>query len=95
MSVFAAFSRTAAVAAKELIHLRRDRLTGGMIAGIPLMMTLLFGYAINQDVRHLRAAVADMAGTQRSRELAADAQATQVVDIVRRASSPADLEHLL
>ena len=87
--------RVGAVARKELLHLRRDRLTGGMIAGIPLMMTLLFGYAINQDIRHLRAGVADLSGTQRGRWLAADAQATQVVDLVRRAGSARELEALL
>jgi ABC-2 type transport system permease protein len=87
--------RVGAVAQKELLHLRRDRLTGGMIAGIPLMMTLLFGYAINQDIRHLRAGVADLSGTQRGRWLAADAQATQVVDLVREAGSARELEALL
>jgi ABC-2 type transport system permease protein len=87
--------RALAVAKKELLHLRRDRLTGGMIAGIPLMMTLLFGYAINQDIRHLRAGVADLSGTQRGRWLAADAQATQVVDLVRHAGSAQELEVLL
>jgi ABC-2 type transport system permease protein len=87
--------RTFAVAKKELLHLRRDRLTGGMIAGIPLMMTLMFGYAINQDIRHLRAGVADLSGTQRGRWLAADAQATQVVDLVHRAGSARELESLL
>ena len=87
--------RALAVAKKELLHLRRDRLTGGMIAGIPLMMTLLFGYAINQDIRHLRAGVADLSGTQRGRWLAADAQATQVVDLVRQAGSALELEALL
>jgi ABC-2 type transport system permease protein len=87
--------RVGAVAKKELLHLRRDRLTGGMIAGIPLMMTLLFGYAINQDIRHLRAGVADLSGTQRGRWLAADAQATQVIDLVQRAGSARELETLL
>ena len=66
-----------------------------MIAGIPLIMTLLFGYAINQDLRHLRAAVADLAGTQRSRLMALDAQATQVLDIVQSVSSAKALEDLL
>ena len=47
-----------------------------MIVGIPVMQLLLFGYAINQDVRHLRAGVADQAGTQRARWLVADAQAS-------------------
>jgi ABC-2 type transport system permease protein len=84
--------RVAAVARKELRHLHRDRLTGGMVMGVPIMMTLLFGYAINQDVRHLRAGVADLAGTQRARLLALDAQATQVIDVVAAARSAEELE---
>jgi ABC-2 type transport system permease protein len=87
--------RIGAVVVKELIHLRRDRLTGGMIGGIPIVMTLLFGYAINQDVRHLRAGVADLADTQRSRYLVADMQGSQVIDVVRRADSAAELEDML
>ncbi|MDX1385559.1 MAG: ABC transporter permease [Thermoanaerobaculia bacterium] len=91
----AAAGRIRAIALKELRHLRRDRLTGGMIAGIPVALVLLFGYGINQDVRHLRAAVADLADTQLSRRLAADTAATQVVDIVRGAASAEELEELL
>jgi ABC-2 type transport system permease protein len=51
--------RIRAIASKEVRQLRRDRLTLGMVIGIPLMQIVLFGYAINLDVRHLRAAVAD------------------------------------
>ena len=91
----ASLSRIAAVARKELVHLRRDRLTGGMVAGVPLMMTLLFGYAINQDVRHLRAAVADLSGTQAARWLVADAEATQVIDVVAATRSVQELERML
>ena len=90
-----ALSRIAAIARKEVRQLRRDRLTFGMIIGIPVMQLLLFGYAINQDVRHLRAGVADLAGTQRARLLVQDAQATQVVQIVARARSAIELERLL
>ena len=43
-----------------------------MIVGIPVMQMLLFGYAINTDVRNLRAAVADQASTHLSREFVAD-----------------------
>ncbi len=46
---------------KELRQLRRDRLTFAMIIGIPTMQLVLFGYAINLDVRHLDAAVLDQA----------------------------------
>jgi ABC-2 type transport system permease protein len=94
-SVRASLARIAAIARKELFHLRRDRLTGGMVAGVPLMMTLLFGFAINQDVRHLRAGVADLSGTRRARELVQDAQATQVIDVVARAGSVQALERML
>jgi ABC-2 type transport system permease protein len=87
--------RIVSIARKELRQLRRDRLTFGMIVGIPLMQVILFGYAINTDVRHLRAAVADLAGTQRARLLAADAEASQVIDVVREARSAAELETLL
>lgn len=38
---------------KEFIQLKRDRLTFGMIIGIPVMQLLLFGFAINSDPKHL------------------------------------------
>jgi ABC-2 type transport system permease protein len=88
-------ARIAAIARKEFYHLRRDRLTGGMIAGVPVMMTLLFGYAINQDVRHLRAGVADLAQTAASRQLVQDAHATQVIDLVASAPSAEGLEAMM
>ena len=87
--------RIAALVHKEFEHIRHDRMTAGMVAGLPLMMTVLFGFAINQDVRHLRAAYADLANTQRSRALVADAAATQVIDVVDQAASAAELEHML
>jgi ABC-2 type transport system permease protein len=87
--------RTLAVARKEVRQLRRDRFTAGMIIGLPTMQLMLFGYAINTDVRHLRAGVSDQANTQLSRRLVDDAQASQVIDIVVRADTPQQLEALL
>jgi ABC-2 type transport system permease protein len=51
------FSHTIAVMMKELIQMRRDRLTFGMIIGIPIIQLLLFGYAINTDPKDLPAVV--------------------------------------
>ena len=93
--VTAFFVRVAAVAGKEIRQLRRDRLTGGMIVGIPLMQILIFGYGINMDVRHLPAAVADAAHTSASRALVQDLQAGQVVDFVQTAAGPEQLRALL
>lgn len=87
--------RISAIVTKEVRQLGRDRLTFGMIVGIPLMQILLFGFAINLDVRHLAAGVVDYAGTSGSRMLVAQAQATQVVDIVAAVESPAALKALM
>jgi ABC-2 type transport system permease protein len=87
--------RTAAISRKEIRHLRRDRLTGGMIAGIPLVLTMLFGFAINTDVRGLSAAVVDEANTTASRALISDARASQVIDTLVPANSPWEIEQLI
>jgi ABC-2 type transport system permease protein len=50
-------ARCWAVVVKEFIQMRRDRLTFGMMIGIPLLQLVLFGLAINSDPRHLPAAV--------------------------------------
>ncbi len=90
-----ALTRMMAIAGKEFRQLRRDRLSFGMIVGIPLLQMILFGYAINLDVRHLSAGVVDYADTWLSRNRVAAAVATQVIDLTHRAASPAELEILL
>ncbi|HEY5760748.1 MAG TPA: ABC transporter permease [Steroidobacter sp.] len=87
--------RIRAIAMKEIRQLRRDRLTFGMIVGIPLIQMLLFGYAINYDVRGLSAAVADEAQTSMSRSLIADMQATGVIKVQAHVSSAPELRRLL
>ncbi|TAK90948.1 MAG: ABC-2 transporter permease [Burkholderiaceae bacterium] len=60
MNTFSAsfsFSRWLGILIKEFIQLKRDRLTFGMIVGIPIMQLLLFGFAINSDPKHLPTAV--------------------------------------
>jgi ABC-2 type transport system permease protein len=89
------FSRLGAIIKKEVRQLRRDRLTFGMVFGLPIIQILLFGYAINTDVRNLRAAVADQANTSLSREFVADVGATQVVKFVERAETAEELEAML
>jgi len=89
------FRRIQAVASKEVRQLRRDRLTGGMIVGIPLFQILIFGYGINFDVRNLRAGYVDYAHTSASRALIGDLQASQVVQFVAQASGPHELRQML
>jgi ABC-2 type transport system permease protein len=62
------FSRVFAVLAKEFTQLRRDRLTYAMILVMPIVQLMLFGYAINNDPKHLPTAVLvqDQGGFSRS-----------------------------
>jgi ABC-2 type transport system permease protein len=83
------------IVVKELRQLRRDRLTFAMIIGIPTMQLILFGYAINLDVRNLETAVLDQADTARSRELVAQMAATGVIALGRVASSTQEIDELL
>ena len=46
-------ARFTAILVKEFVQMRRDRLTFGMMIGIPIMQLLLFGFAINADPRNL------------------------------------------
>jgi ABC-2 type transport system permease protein len=87
--------RLFAVMNKEVRQLARDRLTFGMIVGIPLMQILLFGWAINFDVRDLRAAVVDEANTSHSRALVADLQASGVVRFAEPSASVPELRRRL
>jgi ABC-2 type transport system permease protein len=89
------FSRLGAIIKKEVLQLSRDRLTFGMIFGLPIIQILLFGYAINTDVRHLKTAVANQSGTHLSQQFVAELRASQVVDIVESVETPFELEHLL
>ena len=85
-------SRLLAIVRKEVRQLRRDRLTAGMVFGLPIVQILLFGYAINMDVRHLRAAVADQAETHLSRQFVDELEQTQVISIIERVSTARELE---
>jgi ABC-2 type transport system permease protein len=53
---------------KEFTQLRRDRLTFGMIVGMPIVQMALFGYAINTNPKHLDTAIisADQSNITRS-----------------------------
>ena len=87
--------RLTAVIVKELRQLRRDRLTFAMIVGIPLLQLVLFGYAINMDVRGIDAAVLDQANTARSREVVAEIGSSQILNLRYQLSNPQQMDSLL
>ena len=91
----ASLRRLRAVAVKEIRQLARDRVTFGMIVGVPLMQMLLFGYAINFDVRNISTVVQDQANSSMSREFLAQLRATQLVNVEYVTASAAELDRLM
>jgi len=89
------WARFWAMVIKEFIQMRRDRLTFGMMVGIPILQLILFGFAINSDPKHLPAAllVADDGPFQRT--LLNAIKNTTYFDFVRVVKTEAEGRDLL
>ena len=85
------WNRIKALVWKEFLQLRRDRMTLAFTLGMPLMQLVIFGYAINYDVKHMPAAVLDESRSQESRGFVDGLVATQYFDVKVRVDSEADL----
>ncbi len=83
--------RFGAVVIKEFIQMRRDRLTFGMMVGIPLLQLVLFGYAINLNPKHLPTAVLVADPSPPVRALVQALQSSDYFAVRRRAGSEAEL----
>jgi ABC-2 type transport system permease protein len=88
-------SRILAVLAKEFTQLMRDRLTYGMIVGIPVIQLLLFGYAINSDPKHLPTAVLVQDQGQFARSVLGAMKNSEYFDLRYTARSPAEMHRLI
>ncbi len=75
-------SRVAAVFLKELVQMRRDRLTFAIMLMMPVIQLVLFGYAINTDPRHMPAVVELREDGPMTRSFLASLRASTFVDIV-------------
>jgi ABC-2 type transport system permease protein len=83
--------RLRALLLKEFIQMRRDRLTLGMMVGLPIIQLLLFGFAINTDVKHLPTVVFDQSNSSESRDLLESFSASGYFDINYIANSFKDV----
>ena len=89
------FHRLWAVVLKEFIQMRRDRVTFGMMVGIPLLQLLLFGFAINSDPRHLPTALRMADQGLFARSLVAALKQSEYFSIVRDAGTEAEAAEML
>jgi ABC-2 type transport system permease protein len=89
------WSRWVGIIVKEFIQLKRDRLTFGMIIGIPVLQLILFGYAINADPKRLPTAVLSADASPYSRTLLSAMQTSGYFRLDRVVSNEDELETLL
>ena len=87
--------RIFAVARKETIQLKRDARSLTLAFGLPMLMVLLFGYAISFDVNDIRLAVLDQDRSRESREVIDAFRATQVFHNLGAVADPRDAQKLL
>jgi ABC-2 type transport system permease protein len=89
------WSRWVGIIVKEFIQLKRDRLTFGMIIGIPVLQLILFGYAINADPKRLPTAVLAADSSPYSRSFLAAMQTSGYFRLEKNVADERELESLL
>ena len=87
--------RFAAMVVKEFRQMRRDRVTFGMMVGIPLLQLILFGYAINSDPKHLPTAILDNDRSVFSRDMAMAMKNSLYFDFVTPLATEAQADEFL
>ena len=90
-----AVARIVAVTLKEMIQLRRDKFTFGMILGIPVMQLVLFGYAINADPKRLPTALLSRDPGQIERNIAGALERSGYFRIVAEVRGEPEVERLV
>ena len=88
-------SRILAIFMKELVQMRRDRLTFAIMIAVPIMQLTLFGFAINTDPRHLAAAVELRDDGPLTRSLLAGLRQSSYLDIVAVARDPDEGDRMM
>ena len=88
------WNRIRALVWKELLQLRRDKLTLVMILFIPLFQITIYGF-LNNDVKHLHTIVLDESRSQESRDFVQAMAATQYFDVQGEVGSEADIRRLI
>ena len=89
------FHRLWAIVLKEFVQMKRDRVTFGMMIGIPLMQLMMFGFAINSDPRHLPTALRIADQGPFARTLVQALRTSDYFALVRETANEAEARQLL
>jgi ABC-2 type transport system permease protein len=80
---------------KEFRQIARDRRTLILLLALPAFMLIMYGYALNFDVKHIRLAVVDRDQSPASRDFLASFFRTEYFDLVRTLDDERDIDRLL
>lgn len=80
---------------KEARHILRDKRTMLILFGMPIVMMLLFGFAISTDVRNVRTVVVDSSLDHKTQSLITALGASEYFDIMYNVATPAQAERLI
>jgi len=89
------FNRVRYLFVKELIQVLRDKRLRMALIFPPLFQLIIFGYAANLDVKHIRTAVRDLDQSVESRDLIARFSSSKYFDIVSFPQTPKEIEALI
>ncbi len=87
--------RLGAILAKEFVQMRRDRVTFAMMLAIPILLLVLFGYAINTDPKRLDAALLVTGQDHYSRAIVSALEVSNYYRFVERPRTAAEAERLI
>jgi ABC-2 type transport system permease protein len=87
--------RVVAIARKEFLHIVRDPRSLGMAIAIPMLMLVLFGYALTMDVDNVPMVVWDQSGTHASREFVSRFDLSPYFSLVGHVASPREIDEAL
>jgi ABC-2 type transport system permease protein len=89
------WNRFLAILIKEFRQVRRDRLTFGMMVGVPIIQLILFGFAINSDPKHLPLALVDADQSEFSRAFVAGLENSTYFEITQHAAGEKEGDAML
>ena len=95
MASLFSFRRLTALLIKEFIQMRRDRITFGMMLGVPLMQLVLFGYAINSDPKYLPAVLVSSGTDQYVRAMVSALELTNYYRFVKVGATANEAEAMI
>lgn len=89
------YERLRALIIKEFIQLFRDRITLSIVLFMPVALLLIFGFAINTDIKHLHTIIFDQSRSQESRQMINSFNYSNYFDVLKFAESYKEVDEAI